>query len=229
MNPLLGFTARRSKGPWGVNYRGVTSIPGSTSTGSSVSVQYDLGIAYADRSVWIMAWGSTSGPLTALTVGGVSGSVYATGTYFQAWKFINVPGSLVTINATRYALVPAVFGVYTVTGALNGASVAPEAKAAFSNNDNSVAVSFAARSVGDIFLAIGSKNGGGVGAFDGWSATPVQADIIEDAAPWLSGLGDGGMGRSIEQPGTASASIATSGSDSSKATAQLVLRFSKAP
>ena len=222
MNPLLGFGAGRSKGPWAVNYCGVSQF-----AVASFTVQYDLGVAFGDRSVWILQ-NSNTAAFTSLTVGGVAASLYASGTYVHAWRAKNVPGRLVNIVATRASGAHA-FGVYTVTGALGGADTAPVVRSGYSNNDNSVSVSYSSRVAGDIFLAIGGKGGGAAGSFGGWSCSPSEARIIEDAAPWVNNLGDTGFGRSVQQTGTSAATLTTLGSDVSKSTTQLVLKFSKAP
>ena len=222
MNPLLGFTAARSKGPWGITYRG-NAVTGSV---ASFTTNFDLGIGYADRTVWLACKGATAPAVSSVTVGGVAATLVRSQYKLQWWVARRVPGQVVPIVIGNYLTNASSISVYTVTGALGGANVSPEIQSNENNNDNSVSVIFNARAVGDIFLASGIKQD--TNNFTGWTATPLQADIISDINQYYAS-DDWASGRSVQQTGTASATITSTGSDSSKRQATIVLRFSKAP
>jgi hypothetical protein len=217
MNPLIGFGSGRKKGPYAVNYCGYARGLAATYSGT-----VDCGIPYADRSIWIGLIGPNPVGVSSVTVGGVAATSYYSFYHCAWWKAVRVPGQSVTISVTGVSPYTTM-GIYSVTGAVNGADTAPAVYANYNNNSNDAPVNVPC-AVNDQIVGLGTKSGASFGNFNGWSQLIVNDLKMQPGA--ASSAGCWGRSPIITTAGTYY--IDVSGTDSSKAIEQLVLRFSKA-
>lgn len=217
----------KPKGPYQISYVGYNTI-----TFASNSANFDIGIDYADRIVFVGYLNRYTGA-SSVSVGGVAATKKAGfsngSTALEWWAVVAPPGrGSVNVTATHAGGYMNTTVVYVLKG---GAGLNPTYSVAqvYQNNQNTVTDYFSDDvKLNDIAIAIGMKAGvlNKFGSF-GSNITP----LVNNAN--ISNVSDGGGGWALIGPATntiatGGAYIQATGADSSKPNAFCAIKFSKA-
>ena len=211
------WQAYKQMGPFSVSYLGY--VAGNTMS----TATWDLGPAYTDRMVFVCSIGNA---LTAVSIGGVAGTLVASETSvenLQIWCVKSPPGAGSTIISATGANASNRIAVYVLGGGI-GMNPTFDTAAGFQNNSNAVTANFSTSApINSIVIGIACKKGG------------YGASVNSNVSPETSNFSDvldayGTMAGSFFGPSTvsvASPSVTGTGSDSSKSIQVCGIKFTK--
>lgn len=229
---LTGHGSGPGYGPFDLRYHGVYKSPSGGWTGNSSDNPFSIspGSMYDDTVLLIGGFGdSGASELTSVAANGKSGIRLAETANIFWWAFDGISGSNITISGTsiggglHYSLY-----CFTVSGATLGTNFSDiVSDVGYVNNSNSASASIAGGLIGDVYVAVGTKQG--TGASNNWGNPGLSGGpgmtILDDSRIGTSGSGAGGVGYSAFQTINGTQTISTAGSDSTKAIGIAALRL----
>lgn len=212
------WQAYKQMGPFSVSYLG--HVAGNTMS----TATWDLGSAYTDRMVFVCSIGNA---LTAVSIGGVAGTLVASETStldkLQIWCVKSPPGAGSTIISATGANASNRIAVYVLGGGI-GMNPTFDTAAGSQNNSNLVTAFFSTSApINSIVIGIACKYGG-TGAAVNSNVSPETSNFssVLDAYGTMAGSFFGPSTGSVASP-----SVAGTGSDSSKPIQVCGIKFTK--
>lgn len=227
VNQLTGFNTAGSPGPYEAFWAGYT-INNAAVTNSA---NYDIGIEYSDRIVFVGVSYYNTDAVSSVTVNGKAATFVgsqAVGSTMAWFACIAPPGSgLVDVSATFASSRASVVGVYVLKG---GAGLNPtfDITTGYQNNSNSAFGYFSsAAPLNDYTFCLGNKLLSN--AFGGFNSnmTPVTQNVTYVAYTSV-GFGFSFVGPNTTAQTAGNAYIQGTGADSSKPTAFCAIKVGKA-